>query len=108
MWTRFIGHVGATDAATARLRQFGVSEMNGKNIAIEAIDVSKRYRIGLKEQRHKNLFTALVDTIRSPLKNYRQYRSLYDFRDVSPDDVDGQTNDVIWPLKHISFEVSKG
>jgi lipopolysaccharide transport system ATP-binding protein len=108
MRKRFIGHIGDPDAATARLRQFGVSEMNGKNIAIKAIDVSKRYRIGLKEQRHKNLFTAVVDTIRSPLKNYRQYRSLYDFRDVSPDDVDGQTNDVIWSLKHISFEVPKG
>lgn len=82
--------------------------MNANNIAVEVRGLGKRYRIGLKEERHENLASALVDFIKSPLKNYREYRSLYDFSDISPDKIDDESPDVIWPLKDISFNVNEG
>ncbi|MBA3731609.1 MAG: ATP-binding cassette domain-containing protein, partial [Gammaproteobacteria bacterium] len=82
--------------------------MNANNIAIEVKGLGKRYRIGLKEERHENMASALVDFIKSPLKNYRQYRSLYDFSDISPEKMDEESDDVIWPLKNISFNVHEG
>lgn len=81
--------------------------MTTNNIAVEVKNLSKRYRIGLKEERHENLASAFIDLIKSPLKNYREYRSLYDFRDVSPDN-DEESPDVIWPLKNISFNIHQG
>ncbi len=86
----------------------GTYIMNANNIAIEVKGLGKRYRIGLKEERHENMASALVDFIKSPLKNYRQYRSLYDFSDISPEKMDEESDDVIWPLKNISFNVHEG
>ncbi|MBA2490231.1 MAG: ATP-binding cassette domain-containing protein [Gammaproteobacteria bacterium] len=82
--------------------------MNANNFAIEVKGLCKRYRIGLKEERHENLASALVDFVKSPLRNYRQYRSLYDFSDISPEKMDEDSDDVIWPLKNISFNVHEG
>lgn len=82
--------------------------MNAANIAIEVKGLGKRYRIGLKEERHENLLGALLDTIKSPLKNYREYRSLYDFRDVDPTKADEESSDIIWPIRDISFDVREG
>lgn len=82
--------------------------MNAARTAIEVRDLSKRFRIGLKEERHENLVGMLIDMLKSPLKNYRQYRGLYDFRDITPDQVDEESADVIWPLRNISFDVREG
>jgi lipopolysaccharide transport system ATP-binding protein len=82
--------------------------MNTKNTAIEVEGLSKRYRIGLKQERHRHLAEALVDLIKSPLKNYRKHRSAYNFRDVSPDSSNEEASGVIWPLRDISFDVQQG
>jgi lipopolysaccharide transport system ATP-binding protein len=81
--------------------------MNSNNIAIRVEDISKRYRIGLKEQVHDSLGGAIFDFIRSPLKNYRKYRSLYKFDDVK-DNSFAESADVIWALRDVSFTVQKG
>jgi lipopolysaccharide transport system ATP-binding protein len=82
--------------------------MNAADIAVEVKGLSKRYRIGVKKERHKKLLPALVDVVKSPLKNYREYRSLYDFRDINPDNIYEESPDIIWPLKNISFSVREG
>lgn len=82
--------------------------MKVANTAVEIKGLSKRYRIGLEEERHENFISALLNAIKSPLKNYRQYRSLYDFRDIDPSKVDEDSSDIIWPLKNISFNVQEG
>ena len=81
------------------------------DLAIKVDDISKLYRLGVKDQVNDSLGGALSDFIRSPLKNYRKYRSLYKFDDVL--DAHGKVSDpglpdVLWALNGVSFEVQKG
>jgi lipopolysaccharide transport system ATP-binding protein len=85
--------------------------MNFKNLAIKAENLSKCYRIGVREKTHDNLVSALLDFIKSPLRNYRKYRSFYNFDDTGP--ASGETSgddasDVIWALRDVSFAVKQG
>lgn len=81
--------------------------MSSKDVAIRVEKISKRYRIGLKEQAHDSIGGAIFDFIRSPLKNYRKYRSLYTFGD-SVGDSGSNSADIIWALRDVSFTVKKG
>ena len=75
--------------------------------AISVEGVSKIYRIGLREQVHDSIGRSLLEFVRSPLKNYRKYRSLYKFSDdVLSGDYAG--DDILWALRDISFEVKQG
>ena len=78
-----------------------------EDLAIKIENISKCYRIGLKEQMHDSIAYAVVDFIRSPIRNYRNFRSLYRFDDMSPGDTAG-SSDVLWALNDVSFEVKKG
>lgn len=87
--------------------------MSTKDIAIKVEDISKLYRIGLKENMHDSIASAIFDFIKSPLKNYRKYRSLYKFDDIETDSHDNpnsstNTSDIIWALREVSFEVKQG
>jgi lipopolysaccharide transport system ATP-binding protein len=84
--------------------------MSSNGLAIRVDDVSKCYRIGVKEQAHDSIGAALLDLVKSPLNNYRKYRSLYTFKDAGSNG-DGEENgssDTIWALKNVSVEVEKG
>lgn len=78
-----------------------------QGLAIKIANISKCYRLGLKEQMHDSMASAMIGLIRSPLRNYRNYRSLYRFDQVSPHDA-ADRPDVIWALKDVSFEVKRG
>jgi len=83
--------------------------MSSKDIAIKVENISKLYRIGLKEKIHDNFANVLFDFIKSPLTNYRKYRSLYNFDDINPNaDSNLDSLDIIWALRGISFEVKEG
>ena len=85
--------------------------MQINNIAIKVENISKRYRIGLKEEKHENIAEAFMDMLISPLKNYRNYRSLYKFDDNEASSANQSPNNVgnvLWALRDISFEVKKG
>ena len=85
--------------------------MSSKNIAIKAENISKRYRIGLKEKMHDSVGAAILGFLRSPIKNFRKYSSLYKFDDV-PSDSTGmnfhESQDIIWALRGVSFEIERG
>ena len=49
------------------------------DIAIRVENLSKRYRIGLKEQTHDTFGEMLLSWLRSPLDNYRRLRKLTRF-----------------------------
>jgi lipopolysaccharide transport system ATP-binding protein len=82
--------------------------MNLNDFAIKVENISKRYRIGIKEEMHDNFAGAFFAFITSPLRNYVKYRSLYKFKDQNSRREDDDAKDVIWALKDISFEVKKG
>lgn len=73
-------------------------------IAIRAENISKCYRIGMKEKIHDSLGSAIIDFIQRPIKNYKKYRSLYKFDDIH----NGNSEDIIWALQDVSFEVNRG
>lgn len=79
--------------------------MSRGNIAIKVENLSKCYRIGMKEKMHDTFAKSLFSFIKSPLHNYRKYRSLYRFDDS---EFDRNSPDIIWALRDISFEVKEG
>ena len=85
--------------------------MNSDKNVIKVEGLHKRYRIGLKEEMHDSFLGATLNFFKSPLNNYRKYRSLYQFDDIKPDQrtpLNYNSNNVIWALRDISFKVKKG
>jgi len=72
------------------------------DIAIKVNSLSKRYRIGLKEEMHDTLVSSLTAWLKSPISNYRKVHNLSSFSN------NGESNDIIWALKDVSFEVKRG
>jgi lipopolysaccharide transport system ATP-binding protein len=73
------------------------------NIAIRVEGLSKRYRIGLKEEMHDTLVGAIADFVKRPVKNLQRLRKLSTFSEDSH-----ESEDIIWALKDVSFEVKRG
>jgi lipopolysaccharide transport system ATP-binding protein len=84
--------------------------MIDRDNSIEVEKLSKRYRIGVKEEIYDNLGKAIIETIKSPLKNYRKYRGLYKFDEGNNHTVQsgGESADIIWALNDVSFKIKKG
>ena len=81
--------------------------MTGTTIRID--NVSKVYRLGSKEEVEDSLLKSLGKAIRSPLKNYRKYKALYNFSDVDLDTPsDNEDPNVLWALRDLSFKVNRG
>ncbi len=74
------------------------------DIAIRVENLSKRYRIGLKEEVHDTLAGAASDWIKRPGKNLRRLRRLTTFSGNGRHD----DPDIIWALRDVSFEVKPG
>ena len=77
--------------------------MLSNEVVIRVENLSKRYRIGLQEERHHTLVGTLLRLAAQPVRNLRRLRSLTTFGD---DDQD--SSDVIWALRDVSFEVKRG
>ncbi len=73
------------------------------DIVVHVENLSKRYRIGVREVAHESLGSLLLDTVRRPFRNLRQLRSLARFEENGRD-----AADIIWALKDVSFEVAHG
>ena len=76
-------------------------------IAIRVEGLGKRYRIGLKAQLHDTFASMLLSWARSPFSSYRRLRSLTRFEDDDDHD-EASSDDIIWALRDISFDVKKG
>ena len=72
------------------------------DIAIEVSNLSKRYRIGLKDEIHDTFIGSVTSWLKSPISNYRRVHSLASFSR------DSELDDVIWALKDASFEIKQG
>jgi len=72
------------------------------NTVIKVENLSKRYRIGLKEKIHETFLGALISWVKSPIYNFRRLQKLSQFVEHENSD------DIIWALRSISFEVKHG
>lgn len=87
----------------------------GSNMSQPAVNVenlSKIYRVwGPDQDAPENLAGAAWSFLKSPLKNYRKYKSLYDFSDVlSKDNASqaGPRDDILWALRDVSLKIMPG
>ena len=67
------------------------------DIAIRVENLSKRYRIGRKEETHDTMVGVVTGFVRRPIHNLRRLRRHGD-----------DPEDIIWALKEVSFEVKQG
>ena len=85
--------------------------MNDRNYSIIVDSISKVYRINLKKNVQNSLLGAALNFAKSPITNFKKYRSLYNFNDLYPDanfDSDVDSSDILWALKDVSLKVKKG
>jgi len=71
--------------------------------AIHAENLTKLYRIGLRERRYVTLMGTIFDAVRSPFKNFRKLRALANVRMQN-----AQDPDVIFALRNVSLQVCEG
>jgi lipopolysaccharide transport system ATP-binding protein len=76
--------------------------MSDTIISVE--NLGKAYRIGLKEEIPDTFVGALQSWIKAPLTNFTKLRRLNTFSDNG----DGDSDDIIWALKDVSFNVKEG
>lgn len=73
------------------------------DVAIQVENLSKLYRLGVKEQTHDTLTAAAIHWLKSPLNNLRRLRRLTTFSHNGQEETD-----VIYALKDVSFTVNQG
>ncbi len=69
---------------------------------ISVENLSKAYRIGLKEEVPDTLTSALIGFAKAPFRKFQELRRLDTFRHT------GEAEDIVWALKDVSFEVQEG
>ncbi len=69
---------------------------------INVKNLSKRYRIGLKEEMYDSLLGKISSWVLSPLTNFGRIQKLSRFKNK------GDGEDIIWALNDISFDVQHG
>lgn len=72
-----------------------------RDLAIQAVELSKRYRLGQRLEESATLAGTLARWVSSPIRNFRRLRQLTHFGD-------SESNDLIWALQSVSFEVREG
>ncbi len=72
------------------------------DIAIKVDNIAKRYRLGEKVSANDSIIKDILKAVKSPITNFKKYRSLYVFDDLDDSD------DILWALRDISFEVKQG
>jgi lipopolysaccharide transport system ATP-binding protein len=75
--------------------------------ALEVNNLSKLYRLFVRQETTKTTGNKLIQSIRRPVDNFRKYRSLYRF---SPEELSSTEPrpDLLWALRNVSFDVEPG
>ena len=80
--------------------------------AVSVENLNKFYRIGVAVDKSESAVAALGKFLRSPVSNYKKYRSLYKFNDIDLEAIAAGNrplpDDVIWAVRNMNFEVPRG
>jgi len=77
------------------------------DVVLTLENLSKAYRIGLKEEIHHTLTAAALSWVKAPARNLKRLHRLNTFARIS----NGGTTepaDVIWALRDVNFEIRRG
>ncbi len=74
--------------------------MGMSDIAIRVESLSKRYRLGSSQKRPDTLMGAVKGAVMRPVTNFRRLRGMTRF--------DRDEENILWALKDVSFDVSRG
>jgi lipopolysaccharide transport system ATP-binding protein len=81
-------------------------------LAVKVEDLNKLYRIGVAAESSDSIVGAFSNFVRSPLSNFKKYRSLYNFGDVDFDAIRaGEAklgDDLLWAVRNMTFDVPRG
>jgi len=77
------------------------------DVAITVENLSKAYRIGLKEEVHRTLTAAGLSWVKAPVRNFNRLRRLNTFAAGFERGTTEQA-DVIWALRDVSLEIRRG
>jgi len=69
--------------------------------AIKVDNISKLYRLGVREKKSDTLFESIGNVLRAPVHNFKQLWKQSHFNDLSE-------KNIFWALRDISFEIKKG
>ncbi|MEQ8924672.1 MAG: ABC transporter ATP-binding protein [Fulvivirga sp.] len=72
-----------------------------EEVVISVKEVSKRYRIGVADERKDTLAGQIGQLLLSPFKNFKRLIQLKNFKDTD-------ASNVSWALKNVNFEVNRG
>ena len=75
------------------------SRMSGTSIKVDGL--SKRYRIGTREDSHDTLVGMVTAMLKAPIRNFKRLRKLINFSNNSE-------KDIVWALRDVSFQVDEG
>ena len=71
--------------------------------AVQIENLSKRYRIGSKQEIRDTLAGSVADILTVPFRNWRRLRRLSNFNDTGSD-----PDNIIWALNDVSIDVKRG
>jgi len=72
------------------------------DLAIRVENLGKQYRIGAKQERYNRFTEQVMDSITAPIRRVKQALQRSNVQTSS------RSNDIIWALKDVSFEVERG
>ena len=79
------------------------------NAAISVENVTKLYRLGLKQEASDSMAHAVLGFLKSPISNFKKYRGLYRFDDVlNGDGTYSSKENVLCAVNNVSFECGHG
>jgi lipopolysaccharide transport system ATP-binding protein len=72
------------------------------DIAIRVENLSKAYRLGVRDERSDTFAGAALNLLKVPIRNFRRLKALNTFTSRK------DTESILWALKNVSFEIKNG
>lgn len=72
------------------------------DVVVKVNNLGKAYKIGLAEKKEENITTAIINSLLSPIKNFKKISALNKVKSTDAGE------DIFWANRNINFELQKG